>query len=456
MSYDKGKTIKEYMGGGYAQPMKYQTGGYIPGISRQLFGMGLRRDVATAQQEQIRQGKKLAKQEKRRGLFGKLGSLGGTALAAALAPATGGASLFLAKGLGSALGSFAGEKLAEGTTDTSGVGRKSSTGLLGSGFDRLKDMKTEAGEGVLGRSLATGVQTGLMAGGSDALRSFAGKNIPGVGKLLNQSAGIGEGQVVNAAGEVVPISTGAVTEAAKYTDQIMANTPINMSFSDVGGTDVLATDMIDEYGYLRSMNKGGKVYKYQQGGLMKAFKDADKNRDRILLGTSQRIADEDARDMQAASILRDLGEVNRAEQDIAMAQEGSANLAQRTQAGEGMQLTNQITDLLSTMQDGTERDLSMGVGGDSAFTQGVGMEEEGDNDLLNSLLGKTLGADAGGITSDSIKNILMDLAKGTQANIIREDDIINPKRLGLEMSYKRRGYAGGGLINMLPFNRRIM
>jgi hypothetical protein len=214
--------------------------------------------------------------------------------------------------------------------------------------------------------------------------------------------------------------------------------------------------MIDEYGYLRSMNKGGKVYKYQQGGLMKAFKDADKNRDRILLGTSQRIADEDARDMQAASILRDLGEVNRAEQDIAMAQEGSANLAQRTQAGEGMQLTNQITDLLSTMQDGTERDLSMGVGGDSAFTQGVGMEEEGDNDLLNSLLGKTLGADAGGITSDSIKNILMDLAKGTQANIIREDDIINPKRLGLEMSYKRRGYAGGGLINMLPFNRRIM
>ena len=470
MSYDKGKTIKEYMGGGYAQPMKYQTGGYIPGISRQLFGMGLARDVATAQQEQIEQAKKLERQEKRRGLFSTLGSLGGTALgglaATALAGATGGLSLLampaIAKGLGSAAGSFAGEKLAEGVTDTRGVGRRSSTGLLGSGFDRLKDINEEASEGALGRALATGVQTGLMTGGSDALRSFAGKNL-GLGGVLNESAGIGGNQIVDASGNIVSIPTADIAGAAEYTDQIMGNTPINMTFSDIGGTDVLATDMIDEYGYLRSMNKGGKVYKYQQGGLMKAFKEADKNRDNILLQAGQRIANQDANDMQAASILRDLAGLNKSEQDIAMAQRGSANLAQRAQAGQGMELTNQIRDLLGTMQEGTERDLSFDSmdkiypeGMESAFTKGIGMEGEGDNDRLTSLLGKTLGADAGGITSDSIKDILMNLATGTQANIIREDDIINPKRLRLEMSYKRRGYKGGGLINMLPFNRRIM
>ncbi len=181
MSYDKGKTIREYMGGGYMKPMQYQTGGYIPGISRQLFGMNLARDIAKAQQEQASQARKIAKQEKRRGLFSKLGSIGGTiaggALAAALAPVTGGASLAagaaLAKGLGSAGGSFLGEKVAEGTVDTRGVGRRSSTGLLGSGFDRLKDINEEASEGALGRSLATGVQTGLMAGGADFLKNLA-------------------------------------------------------------------------------------------------------------------------------------------------------------------------------------------------------------------------------------------------------------------------------------------
>jgi len=464
MSYDKGKTIREYMGGGYMKPMQYQTGGSIsPSIQNQLFDLRLARDVATAQQEQIEQAKDLEKQEKRRGLFGTLGSIGGTALGAlaatALAGATGGLSLLampaVAKGLGSAAGSFAGEKLAEGITDTSGVGKRSSTGLLGSGFDRLKDINEEASEGALGRSLATGLKTGLMAGGSDALRSFAGKNL-GLGGVLNESAGIGENQIVDASGNIVSIPTADIAGAAGYTDQIMANTPINMNLSDIGGTDVLATDMIDEYGYIRSMNKGGKVYKYQQGGLMKAFEEADKNRDNILLQAGQRIANQDANDMQVASILRDLAELNKSEQDITMAQRGSANLAQRAQAGQGMELTNQIRDLLGTMQEGTERDLSMDIGGESAFTKGIGMEEEGDNDRLTSLLGKTLGADAGGITSDSIKDILMNLAMGTQANIIREDDIINPKRLRLEMSYKRRGYKGGGLINMLPFNRRIM
>ena len=69
MSYDKGKTIKEYMQGGYAQPMEYANGGYIPGVSRALYGAGLNRRVGIAQDEQRQQAKALEKQGKRRGLF---------------------------------------------------------------------------------------------------------------------------------------------------------------------------------------------------------------------------------------------------------------------------------------------------------------------------------------------------------------------------------------------------
>ena len=59
MSYDKGKTIKEYMQGGYAQPMEYQTGGYIPGVSSALYRTGLDRRTAIAQDEQREQAKAL-------------------------------------------------------------------------------------------------------------------------------------------------------------------------------------------------------------------------------------------------------------------------------------------------------------------------------------------------------------------------------------------------------------
>jgi hypothetical protein len=254
MSYDKGKTIKEYMGGGYAQPMKYQTGGYIPGISRALYGANLNRRVGIAQDEQRQQAKALEKQEKRRGLFGKLGSLGGTiaggVLATALAPVTGGASLLagaaLAKGLGSAGGSFLGEKLAEGTTDTSRVGRQSSTGLLDSGFEELGDIKREASKGILGRSLATGVKTGLMAGGADYLKGFGDKIF-----------------------------------ANRVTKQGLLDNPYLSTMSDAddawaAGADYFGSEGLTQF---QNINQGGKVYGYEDGGEAMNFKKGYFDRD---------------------------------------------------------------------------------------------------------------------------------------------------------------------------------
>jgi outer membrane lipoprotein SlyB len=303
MSYDKGKTIRQYMGGGYMKPMQYQTGGSIsPSIQNQLFDLRLARDVATAQQEQIEQAKDLEKQEKRRGLFGTLGSIGGTALGAlaatALAGATGGLSLLampaVAKGLGSAAGSFAGEKLAEGITDTSGVGKRSSTGLLGSGFDRLKDINEEASEGALGRSLATGVKTGLMAGGADFLKNL------GQGKdVLKASEGVGrQVQGLNldtiSGGEtgglgLSPLNTPMPSISSYYIpDASTSNTLLNTGTavaSDVTDDIAGVMDLIPNQSFFAddsifsgqygSFNMGGMVkkkkYGYEEGGEMKMY-----------------------------------------------------------------------------------------------------------------------------------------------------------------------------------------
>ena len=102
--YDKNKTIKGYMGGGYMKPMGYQTGGYIPGLSRARYLTGLDRDKRIAQEEFEANAEKVAKEQKYRGLLGKLGSFAGTALGAALAAPTGGVSVLAGKALGSAIG----------------------------------------------------------------------------------------------------------------------------------------------------------------------------------------------------------------------------------------------------------------------------------------------------------------------------------------------------------------
>ena len=102
--YDKNKTIKGYMGGGYMKPMGYQTGGYIPGLSRARYLTGLDRDKRIAQEEFNKQAEKLSKEQFWRGLAGKAGSFGGSLLGAALAAPTGGMSVLAGKAIGTAIG----------------------------------------------------------------------------------------------------------------------------------------------------------------------------------------------------------------------------------------------------------------------------------------------------------------------------------------------------------------
>jgi len=102
--YDKKKTIKGYMGGGYMKPMSYANGGYVPGLSSLLYGAGLKRDVRTAQEEFEENAKKLEKENRLRGLLGKIGSIGGSLVGGILAAPTGGLSVLAGKAIGTGVG----------------------------------------------------------------------------------------------------------------------------------------------------------------------------------------------------------------------------------------------------------------------------------------------------------------------------------------------------------------
>ena len=200
----KYNTIKGYLGGGYVRPMSYQSGGYIPGVSQAKYGIGLQRDINQAQKEFEEQARKVAEEQKKRGFFSTLGSMAGTALGAALAPATGGLSLVAAKGLGSALGAGVGE-MAAGKMYDSGHVKKSSTGLFTEDFSDLSKLEKEMGRGALGRSLGAGAATALSAGMGELGKAGVGSLYGGVMNKLRFGTSDMTGKVVDSAGNLTSI-----------------------------------------------------------------------------------------------------------------------------------------------------------------------------------------------------------------------------------------------------------
>ena len=158
--YDKKKTIKGYMGGGYMKPMSYANGGYIPGLSSQMFGIGLGRDVIKAQEEFEENAKKLEKEKTFRDLLGKLGSFGGSLVGGALAAPTGGLSVLAGKAIGTSLGKVLGEVAGGSFVDTENL-KESSTGLYKDDFEYLKKQGEKAQDfgSLVERSIGSGAAT---------------------------------------------------------------------------------------------------------------------------------------------------------------------------------------------------------------------------------------------------------------------------------------------------------
>ena len=115
---------------------RYQAGSYIPGLSSQIFGAGLGRDVASTQEDLRGKAKSLGKKQKW-GKFGSwLGSKGGKwagkALSAGFAATNPLYALAIQAG-GSGLGSYLGSKLGRGKD----VSLANKHGLLG---EQYKDI----------------------------------------------------------------------------------------------------------------------------------------------------------------------------------------------------------------------------------------------------------------------------------------------------------------------------
>lgn len=234
----KYNTIKGYLGGGYVRPMSYQSGGYIPGVSQAKYGIGLQRDINQAQKEFEEQARKVAEEQKKRGLFSTLGSMAGTALGAALAPATGGLSLVAAKGLGSALGAGVGE-MAAGKMYDSGHVKKSSTGLFSEDFSDLSKLEKEMGRGALGRSLGTGAATALNAGIGELGKAGVGSLYGGAMNKLRFGTSDMTGKVVDSAGNLTSIPEIADTSIMDdYFQSILP--PMPVAGKQIGGNvDIL-------------------------------------------------------------------------------------------------------------------------------------------------------------------------------------------------------------------------
>ena len=214
--------------------------------SRALFSGLLGRDIRTTQDDIMEQARELEKQQKRMGQFGSIGSLLGSLAAAALVPATGGASLalmpLLAKGAGSAAGSYAGEKLAGGMYDVDI--KASDTGLLSSQFDTLQDLETDANNGIGGRSLGRGASTML----ADAVSQVGTKALPlEIRNKLGLNITKEQGEFLNKHRGVQELTTGTIKEMPGVFDY--GSFDYGLGFQNGGSVpdsqdDLLQNDMI--------------------------------------------------------------------------------------------------------------------------------------------------------------------------------------------------------------------
>ena len=150
---------------------RYQTGSYIPGLSSQIFGAGLDRDIASEQDRLRKQAKSLGKKQRWGNIGSILGKSGGKWLGKALSAgfaATNPLYALAVQAGGAGLGSYLGSKLGRGDD----VSVKSKHGLLGSQYEDID--KYQKGMESAAKGAAWGDAGSVFGQG---LKSEAGKAI---------------------------------------------------------------------------------------------------------------------------------------------------------------------------------------------------------------------------------------------------------------------------------------
>jgi len=251
-----------------------QTGGQASSAGGTSLIRALRRRSDIKKLE--RQQRKEARRQKRGGLFGSLGSIAGGLLGAALAPATGGASLALFSGLGSAAGKRVGEGLGAGKSksyDSSGTvyGQQS--------FRDIDQASSDYNRGMGERALVAGAQTAMTAGLSPS-GGIYGK----VGGKLRTLPGSGSAVGAVTSSAIPTASTKGLEAMESFLSQVdTSGNPVPLPFGSkpnlVGSSfltspnfSTATTASTDSYfdpsslsGYLSNYEDGG-LAAYQTGG----------------------------------------------------------------------------------------------------------------------------------------------------------------------------------------------
>ena len=488
----KYNTMKQYLGGGYMRPMGYQTGGYIPGISRLRYGIGLNTKVDQAQEDFRKQAEKVEKEQGKRALFGKVGGFLGTAAAGLLAPATGGASLallpILAKGAGSAIGSGIGEAIAGKVYDAGDI-TKSSTGLFDKDFTELKGIEEEGeklgsgkgllkGEGLIGRALGRGAGTAASALGGEIMRvgklkagaRLAGKS--GAGSLnldvINPEGATpqlfgGKGLTPSSQGFQAPsIDTSSFTpsniESTFAQDQLDP-----MSILEQAGYPTQTPDLARQYymedrlGYgvgnqglnFAGMMEGGMMRNYAEGGQLKQAPEGNKGLMKLPKEVRNRMGYMQEGGEVLSKVLRGVGsnlDRGSIDQDGDMinfkrvlsipAEQVGGGEGLRYYAGEGMSDRLQMSrnkaymDAVQKMVSAEQDSIPM-----SMIDEYLAPKKRSLRDFLPFQKG---GSVEEGMMDDYMGGGMMD----------------NYMYGG--MAKKKKEYAGGGLLGMMPFKRRIV
>jgi len=211
--------------------------GYVPGMAGLSFGAGLGRDIRTEQEAQSKAAKGIGKWGSKKGLLGMLGSkaldfVGTKGLTAMLAgTGLGPLAPFVAKAITKGGGHLLGQALAGKGPE---VG-KSKTGLLGSGYDKLRELKGGIDESLKGQALGA-------AGSAFTGEAWKGLSKSGIGKAVGQ-LGLG-----NIGQDLMSPEMMSEIDKAKGSDMYQNAFPnLLNSFQEGGSTFNVDYDSISDY-----------------------------------------------------------------------------------------------------------------------------------------------------------------------------------------------------------------
>lgn len=265
----KNKTLKGYLGGGVIAPMRYQSGGYVPGLSQARQGIRLQRDVTTAQEELRKEAEKLQKKQKwKENISSGVSSI---------------ATMFgVPEEFTEGIGEITGGALSGVFSGVGDIKSSSKTGLFGGDFEYLRDIEEDMTDpfAIAKRafgSVAGGIGSSLLEGLASDLYSGYKSKVP---RDLSQSAfeyraPLTEGSLT---GQDIPkfgkegayrgFKLGAPSDSSIVDDfnqsffgksLIGGQSPVNYMFS----SDFTVSP--DKYAQYAGLQQGGKVGAYSGG-----------------------------------------------------------------------------------------------------------------------------------------------------------------------------------------------